>query len=436
MRRGSTLTPETLTPEEVEAVTSPWKARGLIATLVAVASAFGAWSLLLPVVPTAVLDAGGSEALAGGSTGAFMAATVITQLFVPRLLRRFGFRTVIFIASLLLGVPALGYALGTNAAVVLGVSVVRGIGFGALSVSEAAILVELVPLRLLGRTTGIFGMIVGFAQLVALPSGLVLADAVGYVPVYAIAAVAGLAGMVACLKIPPIQESDPAGPDFGGLRVPVWRLVAVPMAALMLVTTAYGAVANFLPVTVRELDPAAGAAFGGVLLAVLNFAAMLSRYFAGVVLDRRGVPGTVLIPFQVCAGAGIFGVAAVLWWGAPVWWLIVAVFLYGAGFGAVQNETLTMLFYRMPKSKASEASAMWNIAFDGGTGMGSFAYGAILSVTTLAPMFGVAGAVVSLGIAVTVADVVLGRHRVAEVDNLSARLTAARAHRRAKWPGR
>lgn len=428
MRRGRPS--GVLTPEEVDAVTSPWTARGLVPTLIAVAAAFGAWSLLLPVVPTAVLDSGGSEALAGGSTGAFMAATVATQVFVPRLLQRFGYRAVIAVASLLLGLPALGYALGMDPAVVIVISVIRGIGFGALSVAEAAIVAELVPLRLLGRTTGIFGLSVGFAQMVALPAGLALAERVGYVPVYALAAGIGLVGLAVCPGIPAIPRADPDTADLGSVRVPTWRLVIVPMLALMLVTTAYGAVSNFLPISVRELDPTAGAAFGGVLLAVLNFAAMLSRYFAGVVLDRRGIPGTVLIPFQISAVAGIFMVAAVLWWAAPVWWLLVAAFLYGAGFGAVQNESLTMLFYRLPKSKASEASAMWNIAFDSGTGLGSTVYGMLLASTTMAPMFGVAGVVVSVGVAVTVADLLLGRHRVAEVNNLAARIRSVQLPRR------
>ncbi|NLF91825.1 MAG: MFS transporter, partial [Corynebacterium marinum] len=35
--------------------TNVWAIPGVLATLVAVASAFGAWSLLLPVLPTAVL---------------------------------------------------------------------------------------------------------------------------------------------------------------------------------------------------------------------------------------------------------------------------------------------------------------------------------------------------------------------------------------------
>ena len=113
--------------------------------------------------------------------------------------------------------------------------------------------------------------------------------------------------------------------------------------------------------------------------------------------------------------------------------------LYGAGFGAVQNESLTMLFYRLPKSKASEASAMWNVAFDSGTGLGSTVYGMMLTSMTMAPMFGVAGVVVAVGIAVTVADLVLGRNRVAEVNNLAVRLKSVRApgrDRGYKRPGR
>lgn len=60
-----------------------WKSPGFVAVLVAVAAAFGSWSLLLPVVPLAVLNNGGSSAVAGATTGIFMAATVITRFSLP-----------------------------------------------------------------------------------------------------------------------------------------------------------------------------------------------------------------------------------------------------------------------------------------------------------------------------------------------------------------
>ncbi|WP_342320154.1 MFS transporter [Corynebacterium mayonis] len=433
IRAGSTAV---LTPAEVEAVTSPWNARGLIPTLIAVAAAFGAWSLLLPVVPTAVIDAGGSETLAGATTGIFMLTTVITQLFVPALLRRFGYRTVIAVSSLLLGAPSLGLLLGVDASVVLTVSAIRGIGFGALSVAEAAIIAELVPKRLLGRTTGIFGACVGAAQMAFLPMGLWLSDLVGYSAVFVIATAIGTIGLVVCLSIPVIQRPDEADVELSAVRVPVWRLVSVPMLALMFVTTAYGAVANFLPVGVRELDPTASAAFAGILLSLLNLAAMMARYFSGIVLDRRGVPGTLMIPFQITAAVGVGIIAAVMFAKAPVWCLIPATLLYGAGFGAVQNEALTQLFYRLPRSKVSEASALWNISFDSGTGIGSMVYGALLVSMTMGQMYAIAGSVIVMGVVVTASDRLLGRYRVVEVDNLRHRMRSVQAPRFYKRGGR
>ena len=419
-----------LTPEEVSGVTSVWRARGMLAVLVAVAAAFGAWSLLLPVVPTAVLDAGGAESLAGLSTGVFMLFTVITQIFTPWLLRKFGFRVVMVVSAFLLGGPAFGYMLGMEPGVLLTVSAIRGVGFGALSVAEAAIIAELVPLRLLGRATGTLGLFVGASQMVALPLGLGLVDVVGYNGVFAIGASVGLVALLSAVLIPTIPPSVEEHITPNVIRVPTWHLVLVPALALMFITTAYGAITNFLPAAMRDLDAARGAALGGVMLGLLNLAAMGSRYYAGRVTDRTGQPGSVLIPFQVCAALGVFMTAVILVLGLPVWTVAFAVIFYGLGFGAAQNEALTMMFYRLPRSKASQASAIWNISFDSGTGIGSTVYGMMLVGMSFAPMFGIAAGVILVGLAVTLLDRQLGRYRVVEVNNLAVRLKSVQVPRR------
>ena len=411
-------------------MTSVWRARGMLAVLVAVAAAFGAWSLLLPVVPTAVLDAGGAESLAGLSTGVFMLFTVITQIFTPWLLRKFGFRVVMVVSAFLLGGPAFGYMLGMEPGVLLTVSAIRGVGFGALSVAEAAIIAELVPLRLLGRATGTLGLFVGASQMVALPLGLGLVDVVGYNGVFAIGASVGLVALLSAVLIPTIPPSVEEHITPNVIRVPTWHLVLVPALALMFITTAYGAITNFLPAAMRDLDAARGAALGGVMLGLLNLAAMGSRYYAGRVTDRTGQPGSVLIPFQVCAALGVFMTAVILVLGLPVWTVAFAVIFYGLGFGAAQNEALTMMFYRLPRSKASQASAIWNISFDSGTGIGSTVYGMMLVGMSFAPMFGIAAGVILVGLAVTLLDRQLGRYRVVEVNNLAVRLKSVQVPRR------
>lgn len=419
-----------LTREEVDSLTNVWRARGLIPVLIAVAAAFAAWALLLPVVPTAVIDAGQPASLAGLSTGVFMLATVLTQVCMPLALRTLGYRLVMAASSLLLGIPALGYMIGMDAVPLLTVSAIRGIGFGALSVSEAAIIAELVPLRLLGSATGIFGAVVGLAQMLALPSGLALVDVIGYDAVYIIAAAIGGVSLVACLAIPTIPPPEAEPETANMVHVPMWHLVLVPALALLFVTTAYGAITNFLPVSMRELDPVTGAALGGLMLGVMNFACMISRYVAGKIMDRRGEPGTVLIPCQVISAIGVAMMAGILALEMPAWTMIVAALCYGAGFGAVQNEALTMMFYRLPRSKTSEASAVWNIAFDGGTGLGSTFYGTLIATMAYAPMFGIAASVIAIGLIVTLLDRQLGRHRVVEVNNLAVRLKSVQAPRR------
>ena len=172
----------------------------------------------------------------------------------------------------------------------------------------------------------------------------------------------------------------------------------------------------------RELDATHGAAFGGVMLGLLNFAVMLSRFYAGRVTDRNGQPGSVVIPSQICAAIGVFMITVILVMELPVWTMAIAVIFYGLGFGAVQNEALTMMFYRLPRSKASQASAIWNISYDSGTGIGSTVYGMMLAGMTFAPMFGIAATVILLGLGVTLLDRQLGRYRVVEVNNLAVRL--------------
>lgn len=416
------ILPAPLTAQEVESVTSVWRARGMKPVLLAVIAAFGAWSMLLPVIPTAVLDAGGPETLAGLTTGVFMLATVITQVFTPWLLRKFGYGLVMGASATLLGVPAFAYALGMDAQTVLTVSAIRGIGFGALTVAEAAVVAELVPRRLLGRATGTLGIMVGFSQMIGLPLGLALVQVLGYNKVYFLTAAVGLLSLFAALRIPKIPPSPKTTTDIAHVHVPMWRLVLVPALGLMFVSTAYGAITNFLPASMREIDPVQGAALSGLMLGAMNFAAMLSRYLAGRVMDRKGYPGTMMIPCQVLSAAGVFVMALVLFFPLPLWCMVIGVLLYGAGFGAVQNEALTLMFYRLPRSKASEASAIWNIAYDGGTGLGSTIYGMLLATMVFAPMFGLAAAVILIGVLVTTSDRILGRNRVVEVNNLAVRL--------------
>lgn len=374
-------------------VKSVWSAPGYIPALIAVAAAFGSWAMLLPVIPVAVLDSTGSAALAGASTGVFMVATVVTQLFMPRVLRRFTYRSVIVMSAVLLGVPALLLSVSMSPAMVFFVSIIRGMGFGAMTVSEAAIIPELVPRKFLGKATGIFGASGGLAQMITLPVGLAVAERFGYFPVWILALLVAAVGAAACFRIPALK-GEPAEPKIRG-AAPGWIVLVLPALALVLMSGAYSLISNFLPAAIRESGVAETAALGGIVLAVVNLAVMFARLASGAIADRRGAPGALMIPAHLFGAAGMAGFAWCLHADSAPAWIIATAFMYGIGFGLVQNESLLSLYYRCPPSQMSLASTVWNISFDGGQAAGSFLFG-FLIVGIGAPWSFAVGAVILL----------------------------------------
>lgn len=406
---------------------------GFLATLVSTAAAFCAWALLLPVIPQAVLDEGGSNTAAGAITGVFMAATVLTQTQTPLLLRNLGYRATMLISAVFLALPTLGHLISMDGWLVLTIAALRGVGFGCMTVAQSALLAELVPSNRLGRAAGLMGMCIGLAELIGLPAGLLMADSVGYPPVYIVATIIGAIGGVMALLIPNIKAAPKAAngrkdsasatdseSEHQPAR-PLWRLVLVPIMAMSCVSMAFGGVSTFLAPAARAFDPVAGATVGGICLGVVGAGQMLARYVAGAVADRAGGAGKTLAPGLMLAVLGMVATAFVLSTDVSAWWILPAALLYGMGFGTVQNESLLLLFERLTSKRASQASALWNIAFDGGTGIGSFVLGAV-AAAGFVTMFGTAGAIIFVGFVAAIADAMFAperkQHRLKNVEKL------------------
>ncbi|MDO5029572.1 MAG: MFS transporter [Corynebacterium sp.] len=428
--------------KQLDQLDSMWKAPGLIPTLIAVMAAFGGWSLLMPVIPQAILDDGGSTSLAGAYTGIFMAATVLTQTQTPRMLRHVGYGRTMFISGLFLGVPTIFHIFGTDAALVLAIAVLRGMGFGALTVAESALIAELVPMKFLGKASGVLGVAVGLSELLFLPLGLIIADKMGsYTPVYVLGAIISLVGSLMALFIPrikPAPKEGKGGTEDVGDPVPgsaatqpspvqhvaTWKLVGIPAIAMCTIAMGFGGISAFLAPAASEINPVSGAIVAGLSLSVVGGAQMIFRYFAGVYADRQGEAGKLLIPALVSGFAGLLMMSGIVLAGWSPWLLLVAAIFYGAGFGIVQNEALLLMFARLPRDRTAEASAFWNMSFDSGTGIGSFVLGAV-AAAALRPypaVFAFAAALVAIGLIGAVLDRIVGKHRVAEYQNTRATL--------------
>ncbi|WP_145237087.1 MFS transporter [Prescottella equi] len=359
------------------------RTRGILVALLMGATTFGGWSLLLPVVPLAIADGGGSDAAAGASTAVFMATTVATQLKVPALLRRYGYRAVLAVGCVLLGPPSLAFLWSTATGPALVVSAVRGVGFGMVTVAGIGLLAELAPRNLLGRVTGANGVAIASAQMIVLPLGLALYEAGLDAAVFVLGALIPTLSLVSISRLPVVPNPGlPAGRK--GLAVSV---LLIPCLAMLVVSAAYGGMSSLLPIATESR-----AAIAGFALSASAGAMLVGRYGAGVIADRIGA-GRTLVPALVLAAAGMgllaLSVAGIGGDGA----LVVGAMAFGAGFGAVQNEALLTLLASAGPDRVGAASAAWNIAYDGGTGIGALVLGVVAGASGYPAVFALSSVV-------------------------------------------
>ncbi|MDU8994289.1 MFS transporter [Streptomyces mirabilis] len=343
----------------------PLLTRPLLLRFVSMVGASASFFLLLSVVPRYATESG-----AGLATGALMLSTVLGELAAPRLVARYGYRVALIAGLTLLGAPALVLTVSDGMAWIVTVCLVRGLGFALTLVAGGALTASLIPAERRGEGLALVGVVSGVPSLIALPLGVWLAAHAGYGPV---AVAAGVAALAAIVAVPGLPDREPtsgkpvgvlAGLRTGGLMRPGAVFATTALAA--------GIVVTFLPLAV----PAAYGTVVAVALFVQPAASTAARWAAGRYGDRHG-PARLLVPGLVLSAGGL-SITAVT--GSPVA-VLVGVAVFGTGFGIAQNATLTLMYARVPATGYGTVTALWNIAYDGGMGVGAAGFGVLAGVT-------------------------------------------------------
>jgi MFS family permease len=367
-------------------VRPPLVTRPLLMRFAVTLGASASFYLLLSVVPLYASTAGAGGNAAGLATGALMFATVAGELVTPRLTARYGYRMTLAVGLVLLGAPALALTGPPSLAMVLAVCIVRGLGFAVTVVAGGAITASLIPAERRGEGLALAGVVSGVPALAALPAGVWLAGRIGTAPVFAAGAVAALAALAAVPGLPGGRPAAPArrrlfsrpDPGAGQAEPPLGVVAALRTAALLrpaivfaAITIAAGIIVTFVPLAVT------GSADVAVLaLFAQSAAATVSRCLAGRYGDSRG-PARLLTPGLICASLGMVLLALTA---VPVVVLAGSV-VFGFGFGVAQNASLSLMYERVPASGYDAVSALWNLSYDAGMGVGAAGFGLLAGFT-------------------------------------------------------
>ncbi|MFF0989874.1 MFS transporter [Kocuria nitroreducens] len=363
---------------------SVWRVPGMPLLLTMTVLGFSGYAALLAAAPLWAVRGGADAVGAGLVNGVLMLFTVLTQLFVPSALRRFGWAPVLVAGMLLLGLPALAHGLSDALGPTLALSAVRGLGFGVLTVTGSALVAELVEPQRRGKAIGAYGLAIAGPQILLLSAGPWIAEQLGFWVVFAVAALPvvavvpaiGLARMLG--HVPEAEIEDGRAP---------YRRLLPPMALLIGVTLAGGALITFM----AQMSSSAG--LTALALLAMSVAAALTRWRIGAWSDRYGPHGFIW-PLVLLTTAGM----VVLAWAvrdpqataAPV--LMIGATMVGISYGGLQNLTLVVTFQAVDRQHYGPASAVWNIGFDAGTGLGAVVVGMVAAGTSFSTALLVAGA--------------------------------------------
>lgn len=381
------------------------RGRGFALLIMATGVGLCGFAAVLPLVPLWATRGGAGEFGAGTTTAVFMLTTVLTQVAMPWLLDRGAYRWAFPVGSLIMGLPTPLFALTTDLGPLIAISAVRGIGFGMVTVAGTALAARLVPREQVGRATAYYGAAVGLPMVVILPGGVGLALNVGFGLVFWIT---GACGAVAAILSAGVWWADGGRnrPALRGLAPAARRkssdtadgprgrtllaVLAAPLVLMLMAASAASSIITFLPIPFEQTAWLVGGA-----LACYAAAVVAGRWTAGSLYDRSGRT-RLLLAGMVGTVLGMALVAAAMWAnggdgvspGAGTALLILGgATLFGLGFGAVQNDTVTIMLRRAGASGYGRASAVWNIGYDAGTGFGAMGLGLFIQLLGYGPAF-------------------------------------------------
>ena len=211
-----------------------------------------------------------------------------------------------------------------------------------------------------------YGLAIAAPNLLVVPGAVALAQNVAFWPVVVLATCPVLA--VPWALALGADHRPRVAQEKGGSRVAA-RAAVLPSVVLLTITLAGGGVTTYLPIERPD------GYLATLVLLVFAVTAALGRWRVGRVADRAGTG--LLLPGTVVLGVvGLAAMAAGLWRREDVL-LLAGAAVFGAAYGAVQNLTLVVAFACARGRGTSAVSAVWNAAFDAGTGIGAVVVGAL-----------------------------------------------------------
>lgn len=359
--------------------------------------------MLLSSLPVYVKgELGGGDLTVSLVTATFALAAIASRFATAALMPRLG-RTALLYAGLALAVLMTflcAYAHAVES--LIAIRVLYGVGFGTASTIVPTLVARIIPQDRIGEGIGYFGLSTSLAMSLGPMIGMNLMKGLGFSALtWSSAAAAALSAGVLLLSGAVRGEKRNSRTTAPGVATAKSDAAAgkrpVPAASASN-SSRSGLAPLFLPAVLNVL---LSITYSGLLSFIALFGesvhiaqvglfflfnaitVILVRPVAGRIFDRRG-HAAVLIPAAACVLASMLVLSAAN--GMPT--LVVSALLYGLGFGAIQPTLQAWMLRSTPRERHGFANSMFYNSTDLGVALGAVLLGAIAAHTGYARMYG------------------------------------------------
>lgn len=323
------------------------------------------FQMLLPILPVFSAKLGGSDSWAGMVVGIFTFSAVLMRPIAGRLLDKQGRRGVYLIGLIVFLICVVAYNWTSTILVLLILRFIHGFGWGASSTASSTIASDIIPKSRLGEGMGYFGLTSTLAMAIAPALGLELLNLYEFNTVFNVSAGVVLISIFIAVLIKYHKPDTQQKIDKSGMFE---RSAILPAVVIFFVTMTYGSIVSFIALYAaqRQVENI------GLFFTVYAIALLISRPYFGSLTDKKGTSFAVLpgIIFVILSMSLIYFANSFVAF-------LIAGFIYGIGFGAIQPALQAMSVRNVNHSRRGAANATFFLGFDLGIGAGAIIWGII-----------------------------------------------------------
>ncbi|MCL2337577.1 MAG: MFS transporter [Firmicutes bacterium] len=347
-------------------------------------------------MPFYVASLGAGSLVIGLVTTLTATAAIIVRPFSGAAIDRLSRKVVLLLGLTIMAVSTLAYAVFPIIAIILGLRVLHGVGWGLGSTATSTLAADAIPKIRFAEGMGYVGLGTSLATAIApsLATGLVQSQGSGIMAMIIIAAASSAGGFVLAFFQRPQKDQTKAEltkpKELNGVKLADFfdQRASLPSLAMFLSAIGYASIITFIAIhgQVRGVNHIY------IYFLVYAVVTIISRPPIGKLIDRVGffLPGTLSM---LCIAISL----VIISFATDIFIFCIAGIFAGIGMGTVITTMQTMAVSAVPPRRRGVATATFLLGFDGGVAVGSvvagfiagaFGYGIMYAVMAVFPFIG------------------------------------------------